>query len=112
MTKSKYRKRVRDPERMLWIKEQSCCAANDLLLPSEYVGPCQGVTEADHAGGGSGMGRKAPDHTCIPLCVRHHRAPGLDHLLYGHVPHGYVREWKSWQVEKYRNQYDEMMEAM
>ncbi len=106
---SRYRKRPRDLARMAWIKTLPCCAT-DLLIPQEQVGHCEGVIEADHAGGGAGMGQKCNDTLCIPLCVRHHRAPGLEHLLYGHVPHGYVRQWKSWQAEQFRNQYDAMMD--
>ena len=102
---SKYRQRPRDTARMLWIKSLPCCA-QDVMLPLEHVGPCDGPVEADHAGGGSGMGRKADDSTCIPLCVRHHRAPGLEHLLFGNVPHGEVRRWKRWQAEQYRMRYD------
>lgn len=104
--RTKWKSRPRDLARMAWIKEQSCCAA-DPMLPQEYVGPCLGVVEADHAGGGSGMGRKCDDSLCIPLCQRHHRSPGLEHLLFGHVPHGEVRRWKAHQAEQYQRKYDE-----
>lgn len=111
---SKYRQRPRDTARMLWIKSLPCCAPGITVLsngvldraPAIAIGPCDGVTEADHAGGGSGTGRKCDDSLIIPLCVRHHRAPGLEHLLYGLVPHGEVRRWKRWQAEQYRMRYD------
>ncbi len=103
--KTKYKSRPRDTARMLWIKTLPC-AARDPMLPLAAVGPCLGPVEADHAGGGSGMGRKADDSTCIPLCQRHHRSPGLEHLLYGHVPHGEVRRWKAYQAEQHRKLYD------
>lgn len=104
-SKSDYMKRLRDHRRMRWIKEQSCAVSLDLAV-LELAGPCEGVIEADHAGGGSGMGRKAPDDTCIPACVRHHRSPGLDHLLYGHVEHGFVRQWKKEQAATWKLAYD------
>lgn len=107
---SKYKQRPRDTARMLWIKSLPCCA-QDVMLPLEHVGPCDGPVEADHAGGSSGMGRKADDSTVISLCVRHHRAPGLEHLLSGKVPHGYVREWKREQVRKAQAAYAARQEA-
>jgi hypothetical protein len=36
-------------------------------------GTCTGPVEADHAGS-RGIGPKAHDSTCIPLCSYHHRA--------------------------------------
>lgn len=50
---------------MGWVKQQPCAA--------RHLGPCDGVIEADHAGR-RGIGQKADDRTCIPLCTRHHRA--------------------------------------
>lgn len=35
---------------------------------------CGGRIEANHAGEKPGMGLKAPDFTCIPMCSKHHRA--------------------------------------
>jgi hypothetical protein len=103
---SKYRNRPRDTARMLWVKSLPCCAYTG-PWPAMLIWPCEGVVEADHAGGGSGMGRKADDSTVIPLCQRHHRSPGLEHLVYGHVPHGTVRRWKAERAEHYRKLYDE-----
>ena len=48
---------------MLWIKQQTCCATE--------LSRCYGPVEADHAGR-RGVGRKADDRTCIPLCQLHH----------------------------------------
>lgn len=100
---SKYKDRPRDTEYMLWIKQHRCCAT--LIIDHVGPGPCDGVVEADHAGGGSGLGRKADDTSCIPLCVRHHRLPGLGHILYGKVPHGFVREWKRTMADLFRRKW-------
>lgn len=62
--RSAYRSRERDTAFMLWVKTLPCMA--------EKLSPCGGVIEADHTGG-RGIGRKADDRTCIPLCTRHHR---------------------------------------
>lgn len=35
--------------------------------------PCEGPLQAHHAGS-RGVGQRAPDDTCIPLCRRHHQA--------------------------------------
>ena len=62
-SRSSYARRERAFPYMGWVKTLPC------LLT--YAGGCQGVIEADHAGD-RGVGRKAPDRTCIPLCTRHH----------------------------------------
>ena len=102
---SKYSERERDVPRMLWTKARPCQAFLG-PWPAALIWPCEGVIEADHAGGGSGMGRKCDDSLLVSLCVRHHRAPGLEHLVYGHVQHGTVRQWKREQADRNRAQYD------
>lgn len=61
---TKYRSRPRDIAYMTWVRQQSCHA--------DWMSGCSGNVEADHAGH-RGVGRKATDDTCIPLCQRHHR---------------------------------------
>jgi len=51
---------------MLWVKGLPC-------LMQDVWGRCEGPIEADHAGP-RGVGRKAHDSTCIPLCRYHHGA--------------------------------------
>lgn len=65
--KTKYALRERDIPYMLWVKTLPC-----LFTDNRIAGPCSGVVEADHAGLDSGIGAKAPDDTCVPLCSRHH----------------------------------------
>lgn len=62
--RSAYARRPRDWAYMAWIKTQPCMLA--------YVGECDGPVEADHAGR-RGLGQKADDRTCVPLCRGHHR---------------------------------------
>ena len=64
--RSKYRGRLRFTDYMLWVKRQPC-------LMRGVWGTCEGPVEADHAGP-RGVGRKAHDSTCIPLCHYHHHA--------------------------------------
>ena len=63
-----YRRRRRLLVYMAWVKTQPC-----ELAGVEGAGHCWGGIEADHAGEKPGLGMKADDSTCIPLCSRHHR---------------------------------------
>ena len=54
-------KPVRDPEYLRFIRGQPCCVC----------GRTWGI-EAAHTGP-RGLGQKASDHSCIPLCWKHHR---------------------------------------
>lgn len=106
---SDYKKRVRDLARMKWIKTLPC-AVTFGWWPVELVGDCGGVVEADHAGR-HGMSHKAPDNTCIPLCMRHHREPGLNAILYGKVERGDIREFKDFMIDHYQKVYAEQVAA-
>lgn len=71
--KSKYARRVRDTEYMLWIKTHLPCVATIVTPPNRHPHQvrCDGPVEADHAGR-RGIGQKADDLTCIPICTLHH----------------------------------------
>jgi hypothetical protein len=66
--RSRYSQRKRETDFMLWVKMQACCASTFAI----DLGSCDGVVEADHAGL-RGMGMKASDWTCVPICTLHHR---------------------------------------
>jgi len=68
-----YRRRPRDIAYMRWVKRQQCSVAAH--LSGWEFGPCEGPIEADHAGR-RGLGQKAGDDTCIPLCRQHHHDRG------------------------------------
>lgn len=63
---------------MGWTKLQPCSVR--LFPPPFYtssagamkVTPCSGEVEADHLGA-RGLGQKADDDTCAPMCTGHHR---------------------------------------
>ena len=61
---------------MLWVKSLGCAA--------HALGGCAGPIEADHAGR-RGLGRKADDDTCIPLCQLHH-----------HDRHAFAGVFRTW----------------
>jgi len=101
--KTKYARRERDFEYMKWVKTQPC-----LLAGVEGAGPCTGVVEADHAGLERGIGMKAPDDTCIPLCSGHH----LDRHACTGFFRGRPKDWKrAWRVNAIavtRTRYEEI----
>ena len=77
---TKYRNRVRDVPYMLDVKKLRCAVRayfqGDFNLDPAVVFDlkptlCCGRVQADHAGVRN-LGYKAPDDTCIPLCMIHH----------------------------------------
>lgn len=92
--KTKYRRRERDFEYMVWIKTQRCCAP---------VVDCDGPIEAHHAGR-RGLGHKAPDDTCIPLCRRHHRDI-TDMTFVFRWTRDELRTWQDAQIDRHRALY-------
>lgn len=104
--RSTYRKRQRDTPRMLFVKTMICSV---IAIPPPWISvweitPCSGVIEADHMGA-RGVGRKAPDDTCAPLCTGHHRER-TDHTgTFKHVTKAEEREWREVAIERARDQY-------
>lgn len=112
--KTKYRRRERDVERMLWTKRQPCMvrelspldfaitAMSKLLFKRDIVlcaTPCSGPVEADHAGD-RGLGQKADDSTCIPLCRGHHRER-TDHAgTFRPLTRDELRAWRAAAIER------------
>lgn len=75
-----YRRRPRDFAFMGFVKAQTCMVIT--LPPFLFIGdaaraakhkttPCNGIIEADHQGE-RGIGQKADDSTCVPMCRLHH----------------------------------------
>lgn len=94
--KSKYARRERDIDYMLWVKTLPC-----LLAGLEGAGPCSSVVEADHAGI-RGIGQKAPDNTCIPLCSTHHldRGAHTGYFRFSSTGEKRTREWtRKWRED-------------
>ena len=69
--RSKHARRPRDHFYMGWIKQQRCAIGMMLAPGVLFRFPCNGPIEADHAGR-RGLGQKADDDSCIPLCRQHH----------------------------------------
>jgi hypothetical protein len=87
-----------DPEYLKWLRQQPC---------DVFDGTCMGPIEAHHSTGRKrGIGTKNHDHTCIPLCHKHH-------VHDFHMHSGHFRDWDrekraAWQFERsteYRCRY-------
>lgn len=52
-------KPARDKKYLAWIRTLECIVCNRLEVEAHHTGP-------------HGMGQKASDYTCIPLCADHH----------------------------------------
>ncbi len=83
---TKYGNRERDFVFMGWVKRQPCAVAELLGVACS----CEGVIEADHQGYEPGLGIKAPDDTCVPMCKHHHEQR--------HQRRGYFLGWTAPQV--------------
>lgn len=49
---------------LLWVKTLACSA--------RHLGPCEGITEADHDNRARGLSQKREDRSAFPMCVLHH----------------------------------------
>jgi hypothetical protein len=102
-----YRRRTRDFNFMGFVKTRPCIVRE--LAPFLFLStpeqasrfkatPCSGVVEADHAGA-RGIGQKADDRTCIPLCSSHHSQrtnhTGVFWLMTQHE----LRAWRARAIE-------------
>lgn len=114
--KSKYKRRARDVDFMLWVKKQPCAVrammrprtpARVVSLPAA-IGTahdtvvallCYGRVQADHAGR-RGIGQKADDKTCIPLCEKHHAARNDFTGMFKTWDQAMMRTWLAKQVEE------------
>lgn len=77
----------------------------DVYLSTRLPTCCEGHVQADHAGV-RGLGQKADDSTCIPLCRKHHR----ERTDYAETFYDWdgadMRVWCDWAIEKTRADVD------
>jgi hypothetical protein len=97
--RSRYRPRPRDTERMLWIRTLPCCA------PQPHV--CEWHIEAHHAGKKPGLRMKAPDDTCIPLCLLAHRQCETFSGPFRDFDGEAMRAWQDAQIAHYRDLWEQ-----
>lgn len=71
-----------------------------LVCVARYLSACHGRIEAHHAGRRPGIGRKAHDHTAVPLCSAHHTDW-----------HQAAGAFRGWQRDRRREWADEQIAA-
>lgn len=86
--------RVHDTAYLLAVKRLPCMA------PGAPDG-CRGGVEADHTGS-RGIGRKADDDTCIPLCAGHHADRGAFRGPFRGADRAWMRLWIDQAVRRVR----------
>jgi hypothetical protein len=109
---TKYRRRERDFPFMGWVKQQRCLVS--LLLPWMFVSPtdpgraiaarhkqtpCSGPIEADHMGS-RGIGQKAADNTCAPICQGHHSERHAHAGTFFHMTRDELRLWRAEAISR------------
>jgi len=92
--RSKYARRERDVDFMLWVKTLLCSVEEERPDPDHMATCCRGEVEADHMGA-RGLGRKADDRTCAPMCRRHHRERTDHSGSFKHLTRDQVRAWRA-----------------
>ena len=94
---TKYRRRERDLEFMTWVRRQPCIMRE--LPASDVLTFCSGPVEADHMGA-RGLGQKADDGTCVPMCRGHHRER-TDHAgTFRPLTRDELRAWRAVVIER------------
>ena len=105
-----YRKRPRDMAYMGFVRKLPCIMRSlpvvafvqtlerrlDLL---DKWTMCRGSVEADHMGA-RGIGQKADDRTCVPLCSHHHRARTDHSFEFKHMTRDELRAWRAAAIER------------
>jgi len=86
-----------DPEYVHWVKRQRCAAAT--------FGGCSGGFVHAHHAGERGLGKRAHDETCVPLCSTHHRAWHDLHQPFRHMPRPERMAWIAAQICGTRHRY-------
>jgi hypothetical protein len=91
---TKYSRRTRDFEFMGFVKTLLCSVEEEWPNVDQRPTDCGGEIEADHMGD-RGLGQKADDRTCAPMCTWHHRER-TDHTgSFKHVTRDHERGWRS-----------------
>ncbi len=90
--KTAYARRVRDVDYMRSVRGLPC-----MLSGVARAGVCNGDVEADHAGD-RGVGQKADDKTCIPMCRKHHRDRTDGRGFFRGLELAEQRRWRRWAI--------------
>lgn len=97
--RSKYARRDRDFQFMGWVRLRVCSVRVEPPDPNRAPTPCNGPVEADHMGA-HGLGQKADDNTCAPLCQQHHRERTDHSGSFRHLTRDEARAWRARAIER------------
>lgn len=81
-----------------WVRTLTCYAQD--MDPC-----CDGAVEAHHAGV-RGLGQKAHDNTCIPLCTVHHRAWHDHRWPFSSMVKGERRDWALGMISRTQRSWE------
>ncbi len=94
---------TKNPEFVAWVHTLRC--------RMWMQDPCEGRIHAHHAGV-RGLGQKAPDNTCIPLCEKHHRAWHDVRSPFDEMGRRGRQEWRDAQIEWTQAQWARAKEGL
>lgn len=100
MQRKRARRRPEDVDQsyVAWVKQQRCAVCG------------RAPVEAHHAGD-HGLGKRAPDRTCIPLCTACHRNRHEVRGVFMSWTKHERRAWEDEQIAAYRARYEAQREA-
>lgn len=104
--RSRYARRPRDTAYMMFAKSLLCAVEEEWPCFPARPSLCSGVIEADHAGE-RGLGRKADDRTCIPMCTGHHRERHDHAGTFRHLTRDEARSWRERAIARTQTLYAE-----
>lgn len=87
-----------DPAYLAAVRALPCCAVKAF----SDVCDCLGPIDPHHAGNRPGVGMKAADDTCIPMCRRHHREVETLTGSFRHWDKAYRRLWYDARIAETR----------
>lgn len=101
-----YSRRPRDIDFMLFVKTLLCSVEEEWPDVDQRPTACGGVVEADHMGS-RGLGQKADDRTCAPICTQHHRERSDHTGTFKHITKEQEREWRARAITRTLTLYAE-----
>jgi hypothetical protein len=83
---------------MLFVKSLTCAVSRMPPDPHRVTACSRGPSEADHLGS-RGIGQKADDRTCGPMCSQHHRERTDHSGCFRDLDQAALRLWRARVIE-------------
>lgn len=91
---------------MLWIKGLLCSVEEERPDPYHMATGCRGEVQADHMGA-RGLGQKANDRTCAPMCRLHHRERTDHGGSFKNLTRDQLRAWRTRAIARTQTMWNE-----